>query len=98
MKKNVDQTLLEMFGYPIEPIYGTKIGDVKDISNVGAIGVRGVSEDAVVCPACGEMPIGGSCGCDNSEVCPTCGQMPPQVDAGCSCGWKASTNNACNAE
>jgi len=42
MKKNVDQTLLEMFGYPIEPIYGTKIGDVKDISNVGAIGVRGV--------------------------------------------------------
>lgn len=89
------KALLEMFGEPLDSIYGKKIGDVEGISDIGAVGVRGVSEDAVVCPACGEMPIGGSCGCADSDVCPTCGQMPPQVDAGCSCGLTESVENQC---
>ena len=80
--------LFEKFGAPLDPIYGTKIGDVEGITDVGAVGVRniGMDEDIVVCPVCGEMPIDGSCGCANSEVCPMCGHMPPKVDAACSCG------------
>lgn len=86
MNKKLEKTLLEMFGEPIDPVFGTKVGDVKGIADVGAVGVRDVSEDIVVCPACGEMPIDGQCACDNSDVCPMCGQMPPKVDATCSCG------------
>jgi len=90
MKKSAEQTLLEIFGDPLELVYGTKIGDVEGISDVGAVGVRGVSEDAVVCRVCGEMPIGGSCGCDHSSgededtVCPGCGMMVVDGECGCS--------------
>jgi hypothetical protein len=91
MNKKLEKTLLEMFGDPLESIYGTKIGDVEDIADVGAVGARGVSEDAVVCPTCGEMPIDGQCGCANSVVCPMCGQMPPNVEAPCSCGLMEGT-------
>lgn len=90
MKKSTEQALLEMFGDPIEPIFGTKTGDIKDISNVGAVGVRGVKEDAMICPACGQMPIDGECGCDHSsggdegEVCPGCGMMVVDGECGCS--------------
>jgi len=86
MNKKLEKTLLEMFGEPLDPIFGIKIGDVEDISKIGAVGVRDVVEDAVVCPACGQMPIDGQCGCEDSEVCPACGHMPPKIDAACSCG------------
>ena len=87
MKRKKVDTLLERFGAPLDPVMGTRIGDEPGITTIGAVGVRDMKkEDAVVCPVCGEMPIGGSCGCDDSDVCPMCGQMPPQVAAPCSCG------------
>lgn len=81
--------LFEKFGAPLDPIYGTRTGDVEGVKSKGAVGVRdfgGVAEDVVVCPVCGEMPINGECGCADSDVCPMCGQMPPKVDTSCSCG------------
>jgi len=97
MNKKLEKTLLEMFGEPLESIYGTKIGDVEDISKTGAVGARDVSEDTVICPVCGEMPIDGKCGCANSDVCPMCGQMPPDIEAPCSCGLieGANVNGEC---
>jgi hypothetical protein len=90
MKNVLDRVLYEMFGDPIEPVFGTKIGDVKGISDVGAVGVRDVqSEDVMVCPACGEMPIDGSCNCDHSSgddegtICPGCNMMVVGGQCGC---------------
>lgn len=87
--KTVPQTLIEKFGEPLDPIYGTKIGDVKGIADVGAVGVRDVSEDLAVCPVCGEMPIDNHCGCDHSDgddegqVCGGCGMMVVGGKCGC---------------
>lgn len=81
--------LTEKFGDPIDDVFGTKVGDVKDIKVVGAVGVRGKENPMLevdVCPGCGMMPINGQCGCEQSEVCPTCGMMPPAIEAPCSCG------------
>ena len=85
--KNKHQMLSEMFGDPIDSKFGTKIGDVVGIGKVGAVGVRSVAEDAMVCPDCGMMPIHGRCGCepDDSGVCPSCGMMPLNVEKPCSC-------------
>jgi len=83
MNKKLEKTLLEMFGEPLDPIFGIKIGDVEDISKIGAVGVRDVVEDAVVCPACGHMPpkIDAACSCGLTEGSSVCGQ----------CGMKEST-------
>lgn len=81
--------LAEMFGDPIDDVFGTKVGNVKDITSIGAVGVRGKENPMLevdVCPSCGMMPIGGKCGCPDSDVCPKCGMMPAVVDAPCSCG------------
>jgi len=74
MNKKLEKTLLEMFGEPLDPIFGTKIGDVEDICKIGAVGVRDAVEDAVVCPVCGHMPpkIDTTCLCgltEGSSVC-----------------------------
>lgn len=76
MKKNLEKTILEMFGDPIEPKMGTKIGDVPGITTVGAVGVRDLGEDSMgeICPDCGMMSINGMCGCGSSEQsCESCG-------------------------
>jgi hypothetical protein len=89
MNKKLEKTLLETFGEPLDVIYGTKIGDVKDISKVGAVGVRGESDETIQCLACGELPIGGSCGCDHSDgkdegqICSGCGMMVVGGKCGC---------------
>lgn len=95
MKRNLSRKLLEMFGDELDPIMGSKIGDVEGIKKVGAVGVRDMRrEDAVVCPHCGEMPIGGECGC-NRDVCPTCGQMPPKLNSSCGCGLMEAKSSTC---
>jgi hypothetical protein len=98
MKKNLEKTLVEMFGDPIDPKFGTKIGQVPDITRVGAVGVRdvGMNDDlGGVCPDCGMMSIEGKCGCEEmpepeehheplAEMCHGCG-MPVEQ---CMCGSK----------
>jgi len=72
-----ERMLQEKFGMPI----GSYAGEP-------AIGVRDQREgdlEELLCPGCGMMPVGGSCGCEQSEVCPRCGMMPLAVDAPCSC-------------
>ncbi len=89
MKANLSKILSEKFGMPLDSVYGTKIGDLKGITDVGAVGVRDVSEDVVVCPTCGEMPINGQCNCDHSsgedegQVCPGCNMMIVGGECGC---------------
>lgn len=98
--KNLHKRLVETFGEPLDPKFGTKIGDVPGIGKVGAVGVRDMSEDVVVCPDCGMMPINGKCGCaaDDSGVCPMCGMMPAQIEQPCSCGMNESTDEAVSCD
>ena len=83
--KKLEKALLEIFGEPLHHIFGTKIGDVKDISDVGAVGVR----DAEVCPVCDQMYVDDECNCDHSSgededtLCQGCGMMI--VDGKCGC-------------
>jgi len=57
--------LFEKFGAPLNPIYGTKSGDVEDITNVGLVGVRDEADDVIACSVCGEIPseIESACSC-----------------------------------
>ena len=67
MKKNLEKTLVEMFGDPIDPKLGTKIGQLPGITTAGAVGVRdmGMNDDlGDVCQNCGMMSIDGKCGCE----------------------------------
>ena len=93
--KNMHRMLSEMFGDELSPVMGTKIGKTPGIAAVGAVGVRDL-RDGVVCPGCGEMPIGGQCGCSDSDTCPMCGQMPPTVDASCTCGGLSEGKDTCD--
>lgn len=100
MNKNLEKTILEMFGEPI--------GKVPGITTVGAVGVRNMSEDDLgdVCPSCGMMSVDGQCACPQNsmepscegcgmpasqcscpmrDVCPMCGMMPPAIDRPCGC-------------
>lgn len=86
MKANLTRIIIEKFGDPIDDKLGTKVGDVKDITSVGLVGVRDELEDT--CSSCGEMPVEGSCGCDHSSdedgaVCPGCGMMVVNGQCGC---------------
>ncbi|MBM3194554.1 MAG: hypothetical protein FJZ60_02185 [Chlamydiae bacterium] len=91
MKASLSQILIEKFGMPLDSAYGTKVGDVKDISNVGAVGVRDMSEDIVVCPACGQMPpkVDASCSCGLAEAKSHCAQCGMN-EATCECGMYES--------
>ena len=96
MKKNLEKTLVEMFGDPIDPKFGTKIGQLPGITTVGAVGVRdmGMNDDlGDVCQNCGMMSIDGKCGCEEMPeehhdslegMCHGCG-MPVQQ---CMCASK----------
>jgi|GEM_PF-2970694 len=98
MKKNIEKTLLEMFGDPIDPVFGTKVGDMKDIKKVGAVGVRDMHGDELgeVCQSCGMMSIDGVCDCDDQEEievvdlqpkgCSVCGMMSTDIDNPTGCG------------
>lgn len=98
MKKNLEKTLVEMFGDPLEPKMGTRVGELPGITSVGAVGARDMREDELggICPDCGMMPIDGKCGCaaDESGVCPTCGMMSIHLDKPCSCGLNESVDEA----
>ena len=97
MKKNLEKTLVEMFGDPIDPKLGTKIGQLPGITTVGAVGVRdmGMNDDlGDVCQNCGMMSIDGKCGCEEmpeehhdslDSVCSSCSMMSPSIEAP-SCG------------
>jgi hypothetical protein len=96
MKKNFEKTLVEMFGDPIDPKFGTKIGQLPGITTVGAVGVRdmGMNDDlGDVCQNCGMMSIDGKCGCESmpeehhelmDDMCHGCG-MPVEQ---CMCASK----------
>jgi len=89
MKKNIEKTILEMFGDPIEPKMGMKIGDLPGITTIGAVGVKDMNEDDLgdICSTCGMMSVGGKCGCsqDNMEpACQGCGMQASQCQ--CSMG------------
>ena len=78
MKKNLEKTLVEMFGDPIDPKFGTKIGQVPGIRTVGAVGVRdmGMNDDlGGICQDCGMMSIDGNCGCKDTTIKPNCDRM-----------------------
>lgn len=86
MKTDLTKIIIEKFGDSLDSKFGTKVGDVKDVSNVGLVGVRDESEDT--CSSCGEMPVEGSCGCDHNDdedgaVCPGCGMMVVNGQCGC---------------
>ncbi len=102
MKKNLEKTLVEMFGDPVEPpmgMNGKKIGDLPGITTVGAVGVRDMQEDDLgdVCPQCNMMSIDGKCGCPEpmmvmggesiEQPCSSCGMPGSQ----CTC----SGHDAC---
>jgi len=69
-----EKMLQEKFGMPI----GTYAGQPM-------VGVRDEGGEELLCSGCGMMPVGGSCGCEDSDVCPRCGMMPPADDQPCSC-------------
>ena len=78
MKKNLEQLLAERFGDPIGSYAGVSAAGVHDTEKM---------HDESVCQACGLMPVGGKCGCSESEVCSSCGMMPFSLDASaCECG------------
>ena len=63
MKKNIEQTLLEMFGEPVET-WGVKIGDVPGIKTRGVVGVPDAGDSwGRTCPDCGMMLTDEGCGC-----------------------------------
>jgi len=72
MKKNIEKTILEMFGDPIEPKMGMKIGNLPGITAVGAVCARDMNEDDLgdICSTCGMMPpqIEQACGCFMTEA------------------------------
>jgi hypothetical protein len=82
--------LYEKFGMPLDDKFGTKVGDTPGIKKTGAIGVRDNRMEGTVCSGCGELPVGGRCGCDSSDTCARCGMMPPSVDSPCSCKGSVS--------
>jgi tetrahydromethanopterin S-methyltransferase subunit C len=88
MNKNLEKTILEMFGEPI--------GKVPGITTVGAAGVRNMSEDDLgdVCPSCGMMSVDGQCACLMRDVCPMCGMMPPAIDRSCGCAMTEAKKEA----
>ena len=69
--KNYSKLLNEKFGESIGSMAGQPMVGVRD-------------ERDGVCPHCGEMPVGGSCGCGSE--CPSCGEMP--VGGSCGCGLR----------
>jgi hypothetical protein len=100
MKKNLEKTLVEMFGDPIDPKFGVKVGETPGITSVGAVGVRDLRDEGddfgKVCPDCGMMMIDGQCGCNkdmHSGVCDKCKMMEPEIELSkpsCGCGMVES--------
>ncbi len=109
VNKNLEKTILEMFGEPI--------GKVPGITIVGAVGVRNMGEDDLgdVCPSCGMMSVDGQCACPQNsmepscegcgmtasqcscpmrDVCPMCGMMPPAIDRPCGCAMTEAKKKA----
>jgi len=72
MKKNIEKTILEMFGDPIEPKMGMKIGDLPGITTIGAVGVKDMNEDDLgdICSTCGMMSLvmDEPCSCAMTEA------------------------------
>lgn len=66
-KIDYDRVLLEKFGDPIGSYAGEPLMGVRDERNEG------------VCPDCGMMPVGGSCGCGSEEKC-SCGKPVSMCD------------------
>ena len=89
--------LYEKFGMPLDDKFGTKIGDTPGVKTTGAVGVKDNRVEGTVCSGCGELPIGGKCGCDSSDTCARCGMMPPSVDSPCSCrGSMSEASGSCS--
>lgn len=70
----------------IKELFGEKIGAYAGKS---AVGVHDERSEAGVCSACGLMPVGGSCGCDDhmeedDSMCPECGMEMLGGSCGCS--------------
>lgn len=79
MKYSYEHILQEKFGMPIGTYAGEPLVGVRDERQLVD------SEEPLMCSACGMMPIGGMCGCDQAEECPRCGMLPAATNTPCSC-------------
>jgi len=78
-ENHIEKMLREMYGDPIDPKFGTKIGDQQAGDSSG--GVRDMRTE-IYCVGCG-LPS-EECMCADNSTCPACGMMP--IGGECSCG------------
>lgn len=82
MKKNLEKTILEMFGEPIidNPRSSGELNYYQNSDKNDELGE--------ICPNCEMMSVNGNCGCSHQEdesggICPGCGMTVINGQCGC---------------
>lgn len=92
-ESHIEKMLREMYGDPIDPIFGMKIGDQQAGDSSG--GVRDMrAEVNSTCAGCGQAPE--QCTCPESGTCPVCGMMPVGGSCDCVSSFEETDGGCCS--